>query len=324
MPLHGLVMRDPGSGSRLARTLRALAAADIMAEEAGKDLAGAIRRVNGPVWLVSAGAWPRQPGPLPTPPASATGKPLVAIGDVVAEPSRAASATVPVSLYLDRQPAQSLACVLDSGLDRAGAIAQVVRDDRWRVVRFAPLDVLADARLRVVQVITSLQLGGAERIALALAGSLERHGIVCRLVTLGRSPRRSFSAPPGTIDLSVVTDGPVARASAAGRLARDFSADVIHAHLLDASQVTAVAQAGIPVLVTVHNQRAGWPRGLETLGSSDAALLAACAQAVEEDLARAEVAVPVRTVWNGIEPGALPCDALAQGRGDARCGAGLD
>ncbi len=305
MPLRGLITRDPGTGPQVARTLRALAAGGVKAEAAGKDLAGAIARVNGSVWLISAGAWPRQSGPLPTPPPSATRKPLVAFGDVVSEHTRAAPAPATVSLYLEPEPAESLACALAGGLDRARAIDQVVHDDRWRVVRFAPLDVHTDPRLRVVQVITSLQLGGAERIALALDGSLGRQGVACRLVTLGLSLRQSFPLPPGTIDLSWLTQDPITRAAAAGRVARDFNADVIHAHLLDASQVAAVAHEGIPVLVTVHNQRAGWPRGLETLGPSGAALFAACARAVEEDLVRAGVPVPIRTVWNGIEPGAF-------------------
>ena len=61
----------------------------------------------------------------------------------------------------------------------------------------------------------------------------------------------------------------------------------------------------IPVLVTVHNQRAGWPRGLEDLAPSGAALLVACSRAVEEDLKWARIGVPVRTVWNGIEQGAF-------------------
>ena len=208
-----------------------------------------------------------------------------------------------VSLYLDPEPAQSLACLLASGMDRAHAIAQLRHDDRWRMVRFAPLDIHTDSRLRVVQVITSLQLGGAERIALDLDRSLGKQGVACRLVTLGRSLRRSFPAPPGTIDLASLAPDPITRAAGAARVAREFHADVIHAHLVDASQVSTLGQDGIPMLITVHNQRAGWPQGLENLGPSSAALLASCARAVEDDLVRAGVSVPIRTVWNGIEPG---------------------
>ena len=101
------------------------------------------------------------------------------------------------SLYLEPEPAESLACMLAGGTDRARAIDRMMHEDRWRVVRFAPLDVHTDPLLRVVQVITSLQLGGAERIALTLHRSLQRQGVACRLVTLGQSVRQAFAASPG-------------------------------------------------------------------------------------------------------------------------------
>jgi glycosyltransferase involved in cell wall biosynthesis len=230
---------------------------------------------------------------------------LVAIGDVVSLQPHSSRSLTTISIYLEPAPAESLARALIDGMDRASAIDHLVRDERWRVVRFAPLDVCTDSRLRLVQVITSLQFGGAERIALALDGSLRRQGVACRLVTLGRSIRQSFPSPPEMIDLSLLTHDPITRAVAARRASRDFNADVIHAHLLDAGQLMELGQEGIPVVVTVHNQRAGWPSGLESLGPSGAALLAACARTVEADLAREGVPVPVRTVWNGIDAGAF-------------------
>ena len=269
--------------------------------------------MNGPVWLVSAGAWPRRPGPIPAPPPSATGKPLVAIGDVVrGDPVDPPHAPATFSLYLEREPAESLACALAGGMDRARAIDRVVHDDRWRVVRFAPLDVDIDPRLRVVQVITSLQLGGAERIALALRPIAPaardrqpaRHPGSIAAAVVCRSARDASTSRRRRLD-------PAARAAAAGPLARDFHADVIHAHLLDGGEIAAIAQEGIPVLVTVHNQQAGWPRGLETLGPGGAALLVACRGPSRTIWPGLQSRVPVRTAWNGIEPGAFQVDALA-------------
>src|SRR3954468_15035362 len=68
MPLRPLVFRCPAGPERVGRTLRALEAAGVAAEDAGADLAGALARAVGPVWLVRAGAWPAPPGPIPAPP----------------------------------------------------------------------------------------------------------------------------------------------------------------------------------------------------------------------------------------------------------------
>ena len=43
--------------------------------------------------------------------------------------------------------------------------------------------------------------------------------------------------------------------------------------------------AGVPLVLTIHNMRPGWPEGLETLARGDATLMVACARAVEDELA---------------------------------------
>src|SRR4051812_42111224 len=107
MPTQTLVIRRQGERHRVGRTVRALAAAGVGAEDAGIDLAEAIARIRGPVWLVHAGAWPTHQGKITFPPPSATGKPLVAIGAVHAEPGF--SLNGPSSLYLEAEPANTLA-----------------------------------------------------------------------------------------------------------------------------------------------------------------------------------------------------------------------
>ena len=64
--------------------------------------------------------------------------------------------------------------------------------------------------------------------------------------------------------------------------------------------------SGIPVMATVHNSRAGWPQGWESLENGDVALLLACSQAVEAELRESLPDIPVRTVWNGIRPNEFP------------------
>src|SRR3954469_20754462 len=106
MPPRTLVIRPPGEPERVGRTRRALAGAGIAAEDAGADLAGAIAGAGSPVWLVRAGAWPAHPGPLATPPRSASGKPLVAFGPVT--PGGGDDPGAATSLYLEPEPAAEL------------------------------------------------------------------------------------------------------------------------------------------------------------------------------------------------------------------------
>jgi glycosyltransferase involved in cell wall biosynthesis len=127
----------------------------------------------------------------------------------------------------------------------------------------------------------------------------------CRVVTLGCPSRQALAAPVGLIDLSDLGADRDCRAAALGRLARAFAADLIYGHLLDADDCARIAREGVPLVLTVHNQRPGWPEGLAERGAGDAALLVACARAVEAELVGAGLPVPVRTAWNGIEPDAF-------------------
>src|SRR4051812_18083327 len=225
MPTRALVFRSPGEPERVGRTLRALDAAGVAAEDAGADLAGAIARAGGPIWLVRAGTWPARPGPVPAPPPRPPGGPLGPVGAVLHGWGDDRGA--PASLYLEPEPAAELARRLGRGcdLDRAARDLLAGDCDRCRVIRYDPLDVRYDPGLRVVQVVTSLQRGGAERVTLDLAVALGWHGVQCRLVTLGRSSRQAFDAPAGVgvVDLSPLGGDRAARAKAVGRVARAFA-----------------------------------------------------------------------------------------------------
>ena len=284
----------------MGRTLRALQDAGVFAEDAGGDLARAIGRKEGATWLVRAGAWPAHPGAILRPPSSATGRPLVAFGATILEDG--SDSGVPASLYLDGEPLNHLADRLGEGRSLEESIREILAwGDRWRIVRFDPLDVRYDPGLRVVQVVTSLQRGGAERVTLDLAIALSWHGTSSRVVALGRPTRRAFTTPPGAIDLSSLGRDRSSRAEGVGRVARAFAADVIHGHLLDGDEAKLVAKQGIPLVLTIHNQTPGWPPGLDRLEADDAALLVACSRAVEAELAVAGLSIPTRTVWNGID-----------------------
>lgn len=309
----------PGDRSRAGRTLRALKALGLVPEEVGAEppaLGGA------PVWLVRAGAWPRAAS-LSFPPPSHTGRPLCALGlprpaagradeaaawaalqadtggDLSALPDLAARLPPVVSAYLDAPAAAALARGLAAGAALPDALRAEIASGH-RVIRHAPLDVHTDDGLRVVQVVTSLQRGGAERVAIDLHRHLGGRGVRSRLVALGRPTRAPFPAPPGTLDLSGVRGRP-ARIDAAHRAALDFAADLVHAHLLRGEEMARLAALGLPVVATVHNARPGWPPGLDALRPADAALLLACSQAVEADVRAAALSPAVRTAWNGID-----------------------
>lgn len=252
------------------------------------------------------------------PAASQTGRPLVALGAVFDAPGTAGeSAEAWRELLSDTGgdlagPIQDLP-TLDS-IYIAPALVQVVRehgvralltDPSVRRVRFAPLDVIQDSRWRVAEAITSLHRGGAERVVIDLAATLPSHNAHVTVLTVGRPLRGAFAAPAGTIDLSAVDGGRAARLDAAAEAARAAHVDLVHAHLFGPDDLEPFRAAGLPLLLTVHNARAGWTPGSETLTREHADLLAACSRAVEDDLRAAEVGVPVRTVWNGIDRAAF-------------------
>ncbi len=159
MPVRTLIVRASGEPDLVGRTVRALAAVGVAAEDAGVDLARALAANEEPIWLVRAGSWPMHSGPMQRPPPSATGRPIVALGCV--NSSRRDASQRPASVYLDVEPALELARRLVATHDFDAAVGDLLVCERWRVVRFCPLDVSHDPGLRVVQVVTSLQRGGA-------------------------------------------------------------------------------------------------------------------------------------------------------------------
>jgi glycosyltransferase involved in cell wall biosynthesis len=322
------IVFDDGDGGihRALRTRRSLAAAGFLAEDtAAAALGGTLACASDPVWLVRAGAWLARRGPIVFPAPSRTGRPLCALGAMVGttaslsaeeaswtetlavtggdlDGKRLSPLPPLASVFLDPTVARPLGERLAGGAPMDVALEAALRASRARVVRYAPLDVHARPELRVAQVVTSLQQGGAERVALSLAAALPRLGAATLLVALGGPTRASFAAPPDALDLSwhrhLDREGRVAPLLDA--LAA-FGADVVHAHLLETSEVRRLSACGIPIVVTLHNVREAWPGDTADLRPGDAALIVACASAVEGEVRAAGLGPPVRTVWNGID-----------------------
>ena len=315
-----------GDRYRVGRTVRALSSRGLVAVDAiDTDLAELLAASTTAVWLVAAGAWPAAQQPLDFPPGSQTGRPLCALGVVHASPDSAndphesshadwqqalahtggdfeQAATRPklVSVYLEQPLAAKVAAALrGSTLD--AALWSVLDAARARVVRWHGLDVCTDPRLRIAEVITSLQRGGAERMALDLTASLTQRGVFARIITTGRPTRDAFEPPPHTVDVSAASGGQTGRMEAAVRAALELHADLVHAHLLSDLALKKFRDAGLPVLLTVHNMRSGWQADPALLNRAHVSVLAACSRKVEEDVRTSGCRLPVRTIWNGID-----------------------
>lgn len=318
---------------RAGRTRRALAGWSVLDTSAAPLRAAADVLGSGPVWLLRAGAWPRAPiGATPPWPApSHTGTPLCALGAVCPAPgapalSREAAAWLDLlrstggelsratrrgraappaaSVYLDAVLAPQVFGRVERGEPLEVALAATLRDHRARVVRHAPLDVFDDSALRVAQVVTSVQQGGAERVSVELAAELPRLGVRSRVFALYAARRAALPCPPDTIEIAALAPG-ASELELIDRMARELAVwgtDLAHTHLLDARQLERLAARGHRSLVTVHNTAASWPAGLGGLPGDAATLLVACAHAVESELAAHALATPLRTVWNGIRP----------------------
>ena len=319
----------PEDSLRAGRTLRSLTAAGFRPADlrtCGPGDLPALVGQGGPLLVLAAGAWLADTSAWSVPPMSATGRGICALGAVrtppaagkTAAPAAAAWARLvsetggdlnrlaelgadfdfePQALFLDADGVRAL--------DSKGVLS--LRDlflaalPRLRVVHFGPLDVYTDSSLRVMQAITSLQRGGAERMTLDLMAELPALGVTARLATLGRPSRAAFAAPPGTLELAQFAPGFGARVSLLAEQCVAAGIDLVHAHLVSGDVVRHLSLAGLPVIVTVHNTSEAWPAGLAELHAPDAVLLAACSRAVAAELRAANTVVPIRTAPNGFD-----------------------
>lgn len=325
MPIETLVV-EGAEAFLTARTLSALARIGLEAERSTRsELRERLAQRDAPIWVLQGGAWPaRAPA---TPSASATGKPLVALGAELDDPewkrwmARCAGEA-------DRSPPPSLpsvfverpALLVRHGDDLDACILRAIESGAVRAVRVPGFDVRFDVRLRVAQVITSLHRGGAERVALDLHRTLRQRSAASTLYVLDPPQRDTYDTPADAVLIHEHVGGRTARREELVRRCQEGAHDVVHAHLLDGADVAALARSGVAVVTTLHNMRRAWPPGLDALAEDDARLVIACAADVHRDAATC-LAPPVRTAWNGIEPKAPPDERRATrrrlGLGDA-------
>ena len=280
-----------------------------------------------PLWILQAGSW-LQRTRWRCPPQSSTGRSLIAVGlprpssfgtgpseeiqdwervrresqgDVESYWRAKNPSIIPASVWIDSRGAARLRKNFRVGLGLEQAIQSEMQNPENRLIFWPDLDVGFDRRRRVMQFITSLQRGGAERLAIDLHECwLKLPDFSPMLVALGAPTRDAFPNPQAFLELSHRGSRP-ARVEAATNLVQAFGADVVHSHLLHRAELQRLASTGVPQLVTIHNARPGWTFETEHLTAADASLLIACSMAVEKDIRDARMPVPCRTIWNGID-----------------------
>jgi glycosyltransferase involved in cell wall biosynthesis len=301
---------------RAERTARALARLDVAhAHVIGPQaLAKALANAAKGVWILRAGAVPLRAPRVPTP--SATRRPLLGLGatenDTAWKSFLAVSAgefagghvPLPIvrSVFIE-SPASFAAVVARIEVAKeqdlvTAACAQLA--SVARVVRVAPFDVTYLERLHVLELVTTLHRGGAERVVLDLTRELRSGGLGVTLAVLDRASRATFAVPPGTIVLEELAHDRTSRLDALAAIAVASGVDVVHAHLVRGDDLKRLQMARIPLVTTVHNSEPAWPANLDVLSGSDVALAVACSRDVEAQLVRAGRFRTLRTVWNGI------------------------
>src|ERR1035441_9395429 len=121
--------------------------------------------------------------------------------------------------------------------------------------------------MRIVYVLTSLGMGGAERVVLALAGRMAQRGHSVALLVL--RPPVAEQWPTGLpvvhLDMRKTPFSLFAGLARARRFLREFRPDLLHSHSFHANIVARLLKGLAPpqVVSTVHNvYEGGWTRML--------------------------------------------------------------
>jgi glycosyltransferase involved in cell wall biosynthesis len=285
-------------------------------------------RLRGPLLVARAGSWlrqrqklriPRRPGLIALG-SSGSGEWLTLLrkcgGDLSLLRRQWRRRRLPFTPVFFVEVAEAMAALMVTGRSIDHALSELAFSGTLRVVRLPALDAAHSPALRVLQVVTTIQTGGAEHVTLDLAAELNQQGIATAMAALGRPASRAFPTPPHLVSLADTPGTSEARAEAIAECALEWGADVVHAHLLTDADTRAVKARGLPLAVTVHNARPGWPAGLEDTNTESADIIFACAQSVAGQL-RDISGPPVRTLLNGIVPAAFASTPERRAAGSA-------
>jgi glycosyltransferase involved in cell wall biosynthesis len=171
--------------------------------------------------------------------------------------------------------------------------------------------------MRIVYVLTSLGMGGAEKQALAVAERMAKRGhVVALLVLRPRLPEEWPTAVDTTYLGMRKTPLSVLKGLVRGRrFLRDFRPDLVHSHSFHANIFARLLRLRVPRLVvvsTIHNvYEGGWPRMLAyrlTDGLSRHTVAVSAAAARRFVSLRAVSEPKCLVIPNGVDAAEFACD----------------
>jgi glycosyltransferase involved in cell wall biosynthesis len=251
-----------------------------------EELCQVLKGTTGPILCLKAGAvLAEEWRPIP---ASATGLPVLALDEYLLSEAKA--------IYTSNGKG------LGEELEVVPNLESLDVEKKARLVKLPQLRTYWSKEIRVLQLVTTIQTGGAERMTLDLAHVLNMIGSPTWVGVTIKSKRAGFPIPPKYIDFSDLKNWEEKK-NAIVRFVEKEQIDIVHAHLLTAQECSSLHETGIPIVSTLHNTANAWPEGMTgTHWKTD--LLIACSKAVAKEIQNQGLTIPHRTVWNGINGGA--------------------
>ena len=171
--------------------------------------------------------------------------------------------------------------------------------------------------MKILQIMTELGFGGAERVVLDLCRTLTARGDTVHLAVMKDLPESnmrqafvSLGIYPDVLKINSFRD--FKRIGKLRKLIRDFKPDVIHSHLMHPNLISRIAnfRTGIPLINTVHISERRSGQELFFLLDSMTHGLCSCYTAVSNASARFHERKihlkkgTIRTIRNGVDPAA--------------------
>ena len=278
---------DKFTVSRTKRTLNQLGFSDV---GWSSSLSDDIRKVKTAALIIRSGTVLTSFKPIPQ---SATGLPIVAFG----RNGQFDDNLLPQCIYIEKKAIKAIGNAPFLLPWDEMILALTSSRPNVRTVQVPSLNHTYDPKLRILQIITSLQLGGAERVTLDLSESLQHRGHKTWIATTNKPSRQTFKLPKNHIDLSLQPKAE--HAKCVQTIANTLQVDIIHTHLISAHTCKEIQQfcPGIPLITTMHNMPDAWPSGF--LESAPVDTIISCSKLVGK-AANAQ-GIECKTVWNGID-----------------------